>query len=564
MWYALPDVIASVILTGRIPKIIRAIRLKARGQQRELKSIKLRDQVSVDPRKDDFFKRTIEERQRVKRHKDLPEVDRCRLDKSLKVLTNATSYGILAEMTRHELPRGQSEEVTVFGAEDAAFTCSVTAPEEPGEYCFPPIAALITAAARLQLALLEHCITDLGGTYAMEDTDSMAIVATEHGGLVPCPGGPDRTRTGSAAVRALSWAKVRGIVERFAVLNPYDRTPVPGSILKIEDDNFDPSTGAQREIYCYAISAKRYALLQFTECGEPELLKRGTNAVDDHWSEHGLGHLLNPIDLKSDDRNWIATVWLGMIRAAMGLKVSPTQWFNRPAVTRVSISSPAVWRLFTSVNAGKPYMKQVKPFNFVLSAHLAPDGHPSGVTPERFHLIAPYESDARKWTRMPWIDRYTGESWNVTTTGTRGTRNAARLTTYGDVIVAYALHPESKSAGADGVTCDKQHRGLLQRRQVSVASLTHIGKESNKLEEVQSGSVHDLREAYTEYIRSSEEQQQREWLAVINSLTNRELQDRTGLARSTIQRIRNNGVKPRNKTAASLTSRAGARVNHTP
>ena len=56
----------------------------------------------------------------------------------------------------------------------------------PGEYCFPPLASLITGAARLMLALLEHSVRKLGGTYAMEDTDSMAIVATEHGGPIPC------------------------------------------------------------------------------------------------------------------------------------------------------------------------------------------------------------------------------------------------------------------------------------------------------------------------------------------------------------------------------------------
>jgi hypothetical protein len=35
------------------------------------------------------------------------------------------------------------------------------------------------------LALLEYSVNKLGGTYAMEDTDSMAIVTTERGGLVP-------------------------------------------------------------------------------------------------------------------------------------------------------------------------------------------------------------------------------------------------------------------------------------------------------------------------------------------------------------------------------------------
>jgi hypothetical protein len=33
-------------------------------------------------------------------------------------------------------------------------------PERSGEYCFPPLASLITAAARLMLALLERCVTD--------------------------------------------------------------------------------------------------------------------------------------------------------------------------------------------------------------------------------------------------------------------------------------------------------------------------------------------------------------------------------------------------------------------
>jgi hypothetical protein len=38
-----------------------------------------------------------------------------------------------------------------------------------------------------------------------------------------------------------------------------------------------------------------------------------------------------------------------------------------------------------------------KPFNFLLSAHVAPFGHPAGYTPERFHLIAPFEPDPRRW-----------------------------------------------------------------------------------------------------------------------------------------------------------------------
>ncbi len=83
------------------------------------------------------------------------------------------------------MDRRESEEkqyVVCHGIDETPYTCRVPVPEEPGDYCFPPVASLITGAARLMLALLEKSVAKLGGTYAMEDTDSMAIVATETGG----------------------------------------------------------------------------------------------------------------------------------------------------------------------------------------------------------------------------------------------------------------------------------------------------------------------------------------------------------------------------------------------
>ncbi len=118
------------------------------------------------------------------------------------------------------------------------------------------------------LALLEYCVREKGGTYAMEDTDSMAIVSTEDGGAVACNG---------MKVTALSWEQVREISGRFLALNPYDPEAVSESILKIEGDNRDPKTGNQRQIYCLAISAKRYTLFLLDEKGEPVLLRQGVN-----------------------------------------------------------------------------------------------------------------------------------------------------------------------------------------------------------------------------------------------------------------------------------------------
>lgn len=106
--------------------------------------------------------------------------------------------------------------------------------------------SLITAGARLMLALLDHCASELHGTYVMEDTDSMAIVATEHGGFVPCPGGPFEMPDGHAAIRALSWKEIDETGARFRRLNPY--TDKSRSILKIERDNYDPETGKQQQV----------------------------------------------------------------------------------------------------------------------------------------------------------------------------------------------------------------------------------------------------------------------------------------------------------------------------
>jgi len=53
------------------------------------------------------------------------------------------------------------------------------------------------------------------------------------------------------------------------------------SILKIERENFDPATGNQRQLYCLAISAKRYALFLLDEEGSPVMLQKDVNNGED-------------------------------------------------------------------------------------------------------------------------------------------------------------------------------------------------------------------------------------------------------------------------------------------
>jgi len=497
LWYSLPDVAASVLLTGKLPKIIDAFKLVPEGKHSNLRSVLLGSEVPVNPRTQDLFRTASEQRKSLSKKKHLSREGMERLDRFLKVFANATTYGIYAEMNRQETE--EKVKLKCQGIDPEPYECSVIHPEKPGEFCFPPLASLITGAARLMLALLEHCVTELGGTYAMEDTDSMAIVATKRGGFIPCPGG-NLVKDGVEGVNALTWKQVDQIVKKFEALNPYNRRIISRSILKIEDDNFDPKTGKPRQIHCLAISAKRYALFALSKNGEPELLREGRGNKKDRWSRHGLGHLLNPTDPEASDRNWTAEVWNSIIRKAFGLKAKELPFAHLPAIGRTTVSSPFVMKSFESLNAGKPYQEQIKPFNFLLTAHVIPFGHPDGVDPERFHLVTPYDSDPRKWREKEWIDQHSKKRFRVTTQGCCGSKRTARLKTYGEVVEEYEFHPEAKCADAGGSACDRRTTGLLQRRHIKIDQIKCIGKESNSLESVEEGMIHSQQNVYTEYV----------------------------------------------------------------
>jgi hypothetical protein len=528
IWFSLPDVAASVLLSGRMPNIVDAFRIEAHEQLKELEPCKLRGVVDVDPRKQDFFRVVIEERHRLAKRTGLSATEKVRLDKALKVLANAASYGIYAEMHRQESDRKQT--VTCHGIDAEPFRCRVAHPDVPGEYCFPPLASLITGAARLMLSLLEYSVSKLGGSYAMEDTDSMAIVATEREGKIPCAGGK------CGVVKALSWNQVEDISNRFDALNPYDRDAVPTSILKLENDNYSDAETCehQRQLYCLAISAKRYALFLRDDHHNPVLLRKGVNNDDDRWSEHGLGHLLNPTDPESEDREWIAQAWLAMIRKTVGLPTKNPSFEHQPAVGRTSITSPAVMRPLEKLNEGKTYVDKIKPFNFLVTCHVKPFGHPPGVNAARFHLIAPYEADSREWLKKSWIDQYSRNDYKITTTGHHGDRHTARVKTYGDVLREYEIHPESKYADASGKSCGKQTVGLLQRRHVRIDQIKYIGKESNSLEEVDAGLIHSAENVYTEYPDPRRDEWQTKILPALSKIPVPMLMTISGKSRSTI------------------------------
>ena len=167
--------------------------------------------------------------------------------------------------------------------------------------------------------------------------------------------------------------------------------------------------------------------------------------------------------------------------------------------SRLTISSPELLKPFADLNAGKPWPGKVKPFNFLLVGHVRPFGHPVGVDPTRFQPVAPYEADPSRWQGLPWIDRYSGDRYWVGGADQRDDPEVMHLQSYRNVVREFRTHPEAKSAGGDSKACSRQTVGLLQRRTVQERYVIHVGKEANKLEEVEAGHERDPEVLYTQF-----------------------------------------------------------------
>ena len=109
MWVAGPDLIASVLLSRKVPNVQEAFRIVPNGKQRGLKSIKLRGAISVDPRKEDFFTRVVEYRKQNNADD--------RLEHFLKILANSTSYGIYLELNPAKVDPSNRPKITVYSGE---------------------------------------------------------------------------------------------------------------------------------------------------------------------------------------------------------------------------------------------------------------------------------------------------------------------------------------------------------------------------------------------------------------------------------------------------------------
>ena len=469
LWLTLAECISSKLLMGKAPKIEEAVTFAPGPLQTGLGAINIEGKAAyrVDPRTEDFFKRVIELRQDTKNRRDATTgalYDQLNTEQNaLKIAANATSYGIYVEVNVEDLP--ESRKTTVHASTCDRFTFLTDKNEKPGPFFHPLLATLICGAARLMLAITETLVIERGLDWSFCDTDSMSIAR---------PSDLDPTEFAD---------RVRSIVDWFEDLNPYD---FPGSILQIEKVNTALDKSGPAPLYCWAISAKRYALFNIAEDGSPIMRK---------ISAHGLGHLLAPYDAKKPAPNiplpdksvltdgvehWQHDLWWQIVSAALGDNPNEIDFefhdaMREPAMSQYAATTTELLAWFKGYNENREPRDQVKPFNFLL-AMIADtiDADETmidaGAKPSRRKIkdcrpVAPYSKDFPKAAQMA-FDRETGKAVGKD-----------KLATYADALSQYHIHPEAKFL--NGRFLD---RGTTLRRHVRMIATRHIGKEANDLE----------------------------------------------------------------------------------
>jgi hypothetical protein len=519
MWVAGPDLIASVLLSNRVPNIQQAFRVVPHGKQRSLRPIKLRGAISVDPRREDFFTRVVEYRKQNKADD--------RLEHFLKILANSTSYGTYLELNPVKVDPRKRPTITVYSGERVFERPAPDTIEQPGSFYFPLLGALITAGGRLLLAMIERCVRDAGGTYLCCDTDALTIVASKTGGSVEMP-------DGALPPKALSWSEVETILNRFDSLSPYNRDLVP-HLLRLTDENYNKD-GDQQQLFGFSIAAKRYALYT-TKCGESFCNHRSCVTVVDPKA-HGLIFCAPSEERENDLPKWWWELWRFLLALEFKQIIEPDSkilmvaghainaetgtdladqpsWIHLPAMMKMRMSTPH-------------YLDQLKgkasPFGFVL--------HPRTRENLKLTLLTPFSKDRKSWAHSLCINTRDGQNHRL------DELSRADVITLGDILCGYLKHPEIKSLGPDGQKCKEHTRGLLRRITIRGGLQQSIGKEVSRYEQGKSDFIENIDDMCIHYGCGRAAANQT-LIAEISARGLRQTTKDTGLDRKTIRAVLN-------------------------
>ncbi|MCI0350817.1 MAG: hypothetical protein L0Z53_15435 [Acidobacteriales bacterium] len=466
-WMTGPDVIAAKLITGKPLKIIKAIAIIPHGVQAGLVSVKLRNQVEVDPLRDDLAVKLVELRGSLK-DKDP------KLAGGLKVAANGAAFGILCQLDVKDLDSLSS--LRVFSGEAGYPTPPAKVWEQPAEFYCPVIASLVTGGSHLLCAMLERAVRDMGGQIAAMDTDSAMIVSTRDGGLVPCASGPlslehYRVPSGNAAIPALSWAAVDRLRGRFEALNPW-RDTLKAPFLKLEKENF-ASNGERHQLYAYCISAKLYCLYNLD--GNRLLIRKP--------SGHGLGFLQAPYSIadwerktgkkwKEDLPPWIFEAWHFILSRELGLSHKPPHWLKQPAVMAVPITTPQVLETL-----GR-FKDVLRPFTVVTVPFPKKE---TDVLWTGF-FIMPFTEKLNDLDGRPMVNVLSGGTFFIHDKSSSSSCKPLgwlTLKTMEDEINHILSRAESKFSTPNGSTSTSKTIGLLVRRHIVAGEFHYIGKEAS-------------------------------------------------------------------------------------
>lgn len=425
MWFTLPDVVASKLLTGKTPEIIEAYKYKPGAPQKTLKPHKILG-YQIDPLKDNLIKFLVEERQKIKKlmksldknSSEYSEKDGLQL--ALKILSNALGYGIFVELNT------EKTEKSLVVCRGGKKFYSTGRSEKEGTYFNPIIGSTITAASRLMLAIAEAKVKELGYSHYYMDTDSIFVppeIAEE-------------------------------VSEFFNPLNPYENV---SQLLKVEDKfkrEKDEKTGQKIPIqYFFGISSKRYVVFAFDSDGNPDI-----NLMEGKL--HGMGHITNIFkeEITQEDSHWHPLLWKDLILYHIGrldYEDVVLKYSRKFEIAKVAIRTPSTYNRFTSFNEGKAWEYQIKPFNFFNQANK---------TEKKVIPIAPMRKNPQEMVRFPFIDYVTGEV----------KQGVEYFKPMDKTFFDYYNHPEIKFEG---------EAGLLKRRDIFITEIKTIGKEIPAVDE---------------------------------------------------------------------------------
>ena len=310
LWYTLPDLIASKLLTGKSPKIIEAITFFPQGVQSGLKDIEVLPGINLK-KGEDLFKKLIEQRFAIKKQKQTKELDQ--LQKILKIIANSTCYGKFIQLdTRNTI---LEKKVTVYGLD--TFDIDTYKLENPAKFFHPIISVFLTAGSRLILAAAEYLLEQNKGYMMYCDTDSV-FVSPDHAKLIQ---------------------------DFFRPLNPYNIDDSMEMFKVQEEDD-----KKLEKVWCLAFSSKRYAVYEYQN-DTITILK---------YSNHALGHYLT-IDPKEFWHDMILLQYHPERKEEITSKYETIY-----AISELIITHYSFLKSFDGVNQGKTYSQMTKPYDTVL------------------------------------------------------------------------------------------------------------------------------------------------------------------------------------------------------